>query len=121
MGSGLLFLALAAGGGFSHIAVFRVEGLDPQISRLLFDLGNFNFATMWVTLGALTFAVGLATIWFAAFPKWLGWMGLVVGIGLVVARIFWTTTVAFAPYVLFWVWLIAISVVMFRRARAEPA
>ena len=76
---------------------------------------------MWVTLGALTFAVGLATISFAAFPKWLGWMGLVVGIGLVVARIFWTTTVAFAPYVLFWVWIIAISVVMFRRARAEPA
>ena len=115
-GAGLLLLALVAGGGFWHIAVFRIDGLDPQIARLLFDLGNFNFATMWVVLGALVFAVGLAAIWYGAFPRWLGWMGLVVGIGLVLARIVWTSTVAFTPYVLFWVWLVAISVVMFRRA-----
>ena len=119
-GAGLLFLALLAGGGFWHIAVFRIDGLDPQVARLLFDLGNFNFATMWVTLGALVFTVGLAVIWFEAFPRWLGWMGLVVGIGLVIARIFWTSTAAFTPYVLFWVWLAALSVVMFRRARAHP-
>ena len=71
-GAGLLFLALAAGGGFWHIAVFRIDGLDPQITRLLFDLGNFNFATMWVVLGALVFAVGLAAIWYGALPRWLG-------------------------------------------------
>ena len=119
-GVGLLFLALLVGGGFWHHAVFRIDGLDPQIARLIFDLGNFNFATMWVTLGALVFTVGLAAIWFGAFPRWLGWMGLVIGIGLVIARIFWTSSVAFTPYVLFWVWLVAISVVMFRRARAQP-
>ena len=79
-GAGLLFLALLVGGGFWHHAVFRIDGLDPQIARLLFDLGNFNFATMWVTLGTLVLTVGLASIWFGAFPKWLGWMGLVVGI-----------------------------------------
>ena len=116
-----MLLALVAGGGFWHLAVFRIEGFDPQIARLLFDLGNFNFATMWVVLGALVFAVGLAAIWFGAFPKWLGWMGLVVGIGLIIARIFWTSTAAFTPYVLFWVWLVALSVVMFRRAGAQPA
>ena len=119
-GAGLLFLALGAAGGFWHIAVFRIEGIDPQIARLLFDLGNFNFATMWVMLGALVFAVGLASILYGAFPRWLGWMGLVVGLGLVLARIVWTSTVAFTPYVLFWVWLVAISVVMFRRARVQP-
>ena len=117
-GAGLLFLALLVDGGCWYHAVFRIDGLDPQIARLLFDLGNFNFATTWVTLGALVFTVGLATIWFGAFPRWLGWMGLVVGIGLVIARIFWTSTWAFTPYVLFWVWLVALSVVMFRRARA---
>jgi hypothetical protein len=118
-GAGLLFLALLAGGGFWHIAVFRNEGIDPQIIRLLFDLGNFNFASMWVTLGELLFAVEIATVRFGAFPTWIGWMSLVVGIGLLVARIFWTSPVAFAPYVLFWVWLVAISVVMFRRSGAR--
>jgi hypothetical protein len=46
-------------------------------------------------------------------------MGLVVGVGLVVALKFWTSMVAFTPYVLFWVSLAAISVVMYRRARAH--
>ena len=117
-GAGLLVLALVAGGGFWHLAVFRNEGLDPQIARLLFDLGNFTFATIWVVLGALVISVGLSAVGYAAFPKWLGWTGLVVGIGLVVARVFWTSQAAFTPYVLFWAWLIALSVVMFRRAKA---
>ena len=102
-GAGLIVLALIAGGGFWHLAVFRNEGLDPQIARLLFDLGNFNFATIWVVLGALAMSVGVATIWHQVFPKWLGWSGLVIGVGLIAARIFWTTQAAFAPYVLFWV------------------
>ena len=76
---------------------------------------------MWLILGALVFAAGLASLRFGAFPVWLGWMGLVVGVGLVVARIFWTSRVAFTPYVLFWVWLASVSVVMFRRSRVHPA
>lgn len=119
-GAGLVLSALLAGGGFWHLAVFRNDGLDPQIARLLFDLGNFNFAAMWVMIGVLVFTVGLVTIRFGAFPVWLGRTGLAVGIGLVVARIFWTSNVAFTPYVLFWVWLAAISVVMFRRSRTHP-
>ena len=119
-GAGLLFLALLAGGGFWHHAVFRLDGLDPQISRLLFDLGNFNFANMWVVMGTLVLAVGLSAIWQGTFPKWLGWSGVVVGIGLILARIFWTEMIAFTPYVLFWVWLIAVCVVIFRRANVEP-
>ena len=119
-GAGLLFLALLAAGGFWHHAVFRLDGLDPQISRLLFDLGNFNFANMWVVMGTLVLAVGLSAIWQGTFPKWLGWSGVVVGIGLILARIFWTETIAFTPYVLFWVWLIAVCVVIFRRAKVEP-
>lgn len=58
-----------------------------------------------------------ASLWLAAFPRWLGWTGLIVGIWLVTAPIYWTSPVAFAPYVLFWVWLVSLSVVMFRRAK----
>ena len=118
--AGLLFLALLAGGGFWHHAVFRLEGLDPQISRLLFDLGTFNFANMWVALGTLVLAVGLSAIRHGTFPKWLGWSGVGLGLGLILARIFWTDMIAFTPYALFWVWLIAVCVVMFRRAQVEP-
>ena len=119
VGSGLLFLALIGGGGFWHIAVFRVDdGLDPQVARLLFDLGNFTFATMWVVLGVLVFAVGLSAIWYNAFAKWLGWSSLVLGVALVLARTIWTSSAAFGPYALFWVWLIVVGVILFRRARS---
>ena len=101
------------------MAVFRIdEGLDPQIARLLFDLGNFTFATSWVLFGTLAISVAVAALWLTAFPKWLGWMGLVVGIGLITAPLYWTSSVAFAPYVVFWVWIVSLSVVIFRRARA---
>ena len=118
VGAGLGVVALLFGGGAWHLAVFRIdEGLDPQIARLLFDLGNFTFATSWVLFGALALSAAAASLWLAAFPRWLGWTGLIVGIWLVTAPIYWTSPVAFAPYVLFWVWLVSLSVVMFRRAK----
>ena len=118
VGAGLGVVALLFGGGAWHLAVFRIdEGLDPQIARLLFDLGNFTFATSWVLFGALALSAAAASLWLAAFPRWLGWTGLIVGIWLVTAPIYWTSPVAFAPYVLFWVWLVSLSVVLFRRAK----
>ena len=118
VGAGLGVVALLFGGGAWHLAVFRIdEGLDPQIARLLFDLGNFTFATSWVLFGALALSAAAASLWLAAFPRWLGWTGLIVGIWLVTAPIYWTSPVAFAPYVLFWVWLVSLSVVVFRRAK----
>ncbi len=122
IGAGLGIVALLAGGGAWYLAVFRIdEGLDPQIARLLFDLGNFTFATSWVLFGALTLTVATAALWLGAFPKWLGWTGLLVGIGLVTAPTYWTSQVAFTPYALFWLWLIALSVLVFRRAGAQAA
>ena len=120
--AGLGVVALLFGGGAWYLAVFRIdEGLDPQIARLLFDLGNYTFATSWFLFGALTLSVSAASLWLAAFPRWLGWTGLIVGIWLVTAPTYWTSPVAFAPYVLFWVWLGSLSVVMFRHARAQEA
>ena len=107
VGAGLGAVALLLGGGAWYLAVFRIdEGLDPQIARLLFDLGNFTFATSWVLFGALALPVSAASLWLAAFPRWLGWTGLIVGIWLVTAPTYWTSPAAFAPYLLFWVWLI---------------
>jgi hypothetical protein len=109
---------LLAGGGAWFLAVFRIdEGLDPQIARLLFDMGNFTFASSWVLFGAFTLAVSMATLTYEIFAKWLGWSGVVVGVGLILAPIIWTSPAAFTPYMLFWLWLITVSVVMLRRAR----
>jgi hypothetical protein len=115
-GSGLVGLAAATGGGWA-LAVFRIqEGLDPQLGRMLFDLGNFAFATTWVFFASLLLATGLGAVQYGALPRWLGWASIVIGIGLLLARIIWTSQAAFVPWVLFWLWLIIVSVILIRRA-----
>lgn len=118
VGSGLVVAANLAGPGSWPLAVFRIgEGLDPQIARLLFDQGNLNFANIWVALGSMVLAAGLVMRQSTRFPNWLGWSSLVLAVGLLLARAVWTSAIAFAPYLLFWVWMITLSVIWLRRSR----
>lgn len=97
--------------------MFRIdEGLDPQTARLLFDQGNLNFANIWVSLGGMVLAVGILFLSSVEFPRWLGWSSLLLSAGLLLARIAWTSAVAFLPYLLFWLWMIVLGVMLFRRA-----
>jgi hypothetical protein len=83
---------------------------------LLFDQGNLNFANTWVSIGSMVLAAGILFHQSRNFPRWLGWGSLVIGIGLFLARIVWTSQIAFAPYVLFWVWMIAVGIILLRRS-----
>jgi hypothetical protein len=118
-GSGLLFLAALTAGWY--LAVFRLDdGLDPQLARLAFDLGNLGFANSWVALASLLLAANTVALATRLLPRWLASFGLVTAVGLLGARAIWTQAIAFAPYLLFWVWLVATSVVLFRRG-STPA
>jgi hypothetical protein len=118
--SGVLFAAAVGAGGDWTLAVFRREaGLDPPLTRLLFDRGNLAFATAWVPLGSLCLATGVVAVRTRALPRWLGWAGVALAVGLLAARAGWASSgLVFLPYVLFWPWLVALSVVLIRRAGA---
>jgi hypothetical protein len=120
LASGLMVVASALSGGGWPLAVFRRdEGLDPQIARLLFDQGNFAFANAWVMLAGLSLATGLVSIRTGALPRWLGWAGMLIAGGLLAARAVWASSeLVFVPFGLCYLWLIALSVVLIRRARA---
>jgi hypothetical protein len=120
LASGLLIVATASAGASWSLAVFRRdEGLDPQIARLLFDQGNFAFANAWVMLASLSLATGVVTIRTGALPHWLGWAGVLIAIGLLAARAVWASSgLVFMPFGLCYLWLIALSVVLIRRAGA---
>jgi hypothetical protein len=110
---------ILGGGGGWELAILRIdEGLDVETLRLLFDQGNQSFATFWVALAGLLLAAGVVTIRDGGLPRWLGWMGLILAIAFLAVRSVWFTGpgVKFLPYMLFWVWLIAASVVLIRRA-----
>lgn len=116
--SGLAGMAAILGSGGWELALLRLgDGLEAETFRLLFDLGNFAFAAYWVALASMLLAAGVVTIRDGAFPRWLGWSGLLVALALLAVRAVWFTAsgVKFLPYVLFWVWLIAASISMMRR------
>ena len=120
VGSGLLAAAALSRPGGWPLAVFRAgEGLDPQLARMLFDEGNLNFANMWVSLGSMLLAAGLIFRGLQRFPRWLGPATIALAVGLFLARAIWTSPVAFAPYVLFWLWLIVFGVMLLRRPQVE--
>ncbi len=115
--SGVVYVATTVFGGW-ELAAFRVaEGLDPQIARLTFDMGNIAFASAWVALGSFALATGWAVLSTRLLPPWLGWWAVIAGVCLVAARAVWTTQFWLVGFSLFWVWVIALGVVLLRPAR----
>lgn len=117
---GVMGIATVLGGLGWELAILRIrDGLEPETARLLFDQGNVNFANFWVLLAGLLLATGVLAVRDEALPRWLGWFALVLVPALLAARVIWFagSGVKYLPYTLFWVWLIATSVVLMRLAR----
>ena len=117
---GVAAMTTMFGNGSWELALLRLgEGFSAETTQLLFDQGNFAFAAFWVPLAGMLMATAVVAIRDRALPRWLAWFGLIVALALLAARTIWFTTsgVKFMPYVLFWVWLMAASVVLIRQAR----
>ena len=97
-------------GAWQLAAFWGSEGLDPQLGRLAFDMGNLAFANAWVAMGSFAIAAGWAALPCRSLPGWLGRWTVAAGIGLVAARAVWTSPVWFLSYGLFWLWVILVSV-----------
>lgn len=115
---GLLEMAQITIGGGWTLAVARInDGLTPEQAQLLFDQGNLGFANSWVALAGMLLAVAIISLQAGALPRWNGWLAVITAVGLVIARAFWAASpIVFGPYMLFWLWLIATSLVLVRRA-----
>lgn len=98
-------------------ASFRGSETAPGLARFAFDLGNLVFANAWVALGSFALACGWVMLRTRMVGAWLAWPPVVAGVGLVVARFVWTSPFWFAPYFVFWIWVIALSVGLIRRGR----
>ena len=80
----------------------------PELIHAADDVTWVMHASGAAALGVMIIAASLAFMWGAVWPKWAGWLGVVVGI-LALASI------AFFPQFLFLLWILLVSVWMFRR------
>ena len=83
----------------------------PELIHAADDAGYVMHATGAAALGAMIIAASLAFMWAAVWPKWAGWLGVLVGI-LAIGAIFFFTQF------LFLLWILVVSVLMFLRPMA---
>ena len=83
----------------------------PELIHAVDDATWVLHATGAAALGVMIIAASLAFMWGAVWPTWAGWLGVVVGI-LALASI------AFFPQFLFLLWILVVSVWMFRRTNS---
>ena len=95
-------------------AAYRGAETEPGLARYAFDVGNLGFANAWVAMGTFAVACGWVVLLTRLFGRWLGWWAIVAGVGLVVARFVWTSEFWLAPYFLFWIWVVVVSVQLIR-------
>jgi hypothetical protein len=114
MASGVLFVALVLSGN-EVAATLRADDLDPQIARYAFDEGQAAFANARVALGSCAVCCGWVIASTRFLPRWVGWLAIASGAGLVLSRISWTSYIWLPFYLMFWLWVSTVAVLLLRR------
>ena len=108
-----MFAVLALTGPW-EAAQHRARELDPDVGLFAFDLGNLAFANSWVAIGSFLLCCGWVIVSTRCLPRWLGWIAVVGGIGMALSRVWWTSSIWLAPYLLFWVFVVAVAIWLLR-------
>jgi hypothetical protein len=81
---------------------------------LAFDEGQAAFANGRVALGSFAVCCGWVIASTRFLPRWVGWLAIASGAGLALSRISWTSYI-WLLYLMFWLWVIAVAVLLLRR------
>jgi len=98
----------------------QLRAVGPASAKFFFVLSTTFGAGGLVGIAVLVFAVSVAAFRFGAFPKWVGVLGVIDAIVFLVAAYSIATTsdaistFGFIAFILWAIWLIATSIVMFR-------
>jgi hypothetical protein len=111
----VLALGMLSFAGFTFTLADAADHLTPDAAQALNALNSDFFFPVAAGLGTLMIATGIVTIRSRALPAWLGWPALVIGVAAV-------TPIGFFAFLVFGLWTLAASVVLWRAAgTATPA
>jgi hypothetical protein len=103
----------------------ELHTVSPGGVKFFFVLSQTFGAGGLVGIAVLLFATSIAAFRLGAFPGWIGWLGILDGIVFLVAAYSIATTsdaintLGFVAFILWAIWLIATSVVMYRATYNE--
>jgi hypothetical protein len=107
----LMWLALLA---IRFAEEFRRDDLDTTGASVLSGLGSGFFVTSWAAIGGYLVASGIASLSSRAFPWWLGWSALLIGIAMLLSVAVPLTALWLLPYGLFFLWVMVTSALLIR-------
>jgi hypothetical protein len=109
------FLLLNTSG---NAASFGAADLDLAVASYAFDVTSLGFANIWLALGSFAACCGWVVLSTRVVGRWLGWWAIASGLGLVLARFFWTSWIWLLPYAAFWIWMIIMCIQLVRKPGA---
>jgi hypothetical protein len=106
-------LMLAMTGGQSTGATTDVELLTAETAIVFWRLAHGIFVAAEIALAVFLGALSILALRRLVLPRWLGWFGLVVTVLLLIPPIGWAALLFLLP-----VWLVAASLILWRRSAA---
>jgi hypothetical protein len=122
-GSSALVLAgavlMAVGGvtlsGLEFGLAHQIHHLEPDAAQTVSFLSNEMFLPLIVGGCVLGLGAGISILRGAALPRWLGWAAIVLGVVVLIPPL------SFPALLVFAIWVIVVSVLMYRRYEGAPA
>jgi hypothetical protein len=113
--SAALFAGWAILDASQEAGTHRAADLDQGQLAYAYDLTAIGLTNIWLPMGTFAFACGWIIVSTKAMPRWLGWWGVVAGIGLSLMQFIWKTEAWYALYIPVWLWLVTTWVLLVRR------
>jgi hypothetical protein len=114
-GGGLVLgVGMLAFAGFTFTLADTADHLTPDAAQALNMLNSDFFFPVAAGLGTLMLATGIAGVRTRVLPAWASWIAIVIGIAAV-------TPVGFFAFLAFGLWVLAVSVILWRAASVVPA
>ena len=123
LGAGILFAVLSiASFAFQGAYDYRVgHGMDVQLASILVYLSSGTYTLSWAATALFAIAVGLTGIRTRAVPGWLSWSSIMIGVLHLIGTAAPTSALAQMPPFLFLIWVVAATVVLWRRSGGPAA
>ena len=93
------------------------KGIEPQLVGVLLALNGFAFVTAWAIYALMLAASAVVIIQTRSLPRWLGWSAAAIAVLLLGSVPFGMSGPP--TFILFFVWVVAASIVLIRRSDDE--
>jgi hypothetical protein len=107
---------LAVVGNTAAGALAAEEGLTPGAAQAIFWMDNTFFVGAQMSALAFMAASALVVLRTRVLPVWMGWLALLIALGLVIVPIGWAFLLFGVP-----LWVLLASVILFLRATGPSA